>query len=198
MSELFAGCTSLLSIDLSNFDSSNVIDFHSMFKDCSHLTSINLSNFNTINVNKMDKLFSGCIKLEKLDISNFIISNVTSFNDIFKDCSSLKYLNLCKFQINENYINEISIKNIKNTFNVIPNDTVYCIKDNKTRNFLYSPNKIFTCEDTCYYENESYPSYEITEAIVDTTYNIQTTQKTKIIEEICYSYYFYFSYSNNR
>ena len=168
MHEFFAGCTSLLSIDISNFDTSEVTDIQSMFKDCWNLTSINLSNFDVKNVNEMDELFSGCIKLEELDISNFYISNVTSFNDMFKDCSSLKYLNLCMFQINENYIDEM---NINNVFNDLPNETVYCINNNKTRNFLFSANKNFTCEDTCYneYNNEYYFSTEIAENSFDST-----------------------------
>ena len=174
MHEFFAGCTSLLSIDISNFDTSEVTDIQSMFKDCWNLTSINLSNFDVKNVNEMDELFSGCIKLEELDISNFYISNVTSFNDMFKGCSSLKYLNLCMFQINENYIDEM---NINNVFNDLPNETEYCINNNKTRKFLFSANKNFTCEDTCYEKNKIYFSTEINIENVDTTLNIQTTNK---------------------
>ena len=168
MFNLFSDCTSLLSIDLSNFDTSNVTDIRSMFKNCVNLTSLNLSNFNTINFTKIDGMFSGCTKLESLDISNFNISNAASFKNMFKDCFSLKYLNLCMFQINENYNNNTN--NIKNLFNNFPNDVIYCINDNKTRNFLNLPNKTFTCEDTCYNE------IIYTTEIIDTTYHIQTNK----------------------
>ena len=50
---MFMWCSSLNSIDLSNFNSNNVINMASMFSGCSSLTKINLSNFNTNNVKNM-------------------------------------------------------------------------------------------------------------------------------------------------
>ena len=40
-----------------------------MFYGCSSLTSINLSNFNTSNVTYMYGMFSGCSKLKKENIN---------------------------------------------------------------------------------------------------------------------------------
>ena len=57
MSLMFAGCHSLENINLSNFNTQNVNDIHSMFKRCCSLTNINLSNFNTQNVKDMDYMF---------------------------------------------------------------------------------------------------------------------------------------------
>ena len=65
MSCIFLGCTSLTSINLSNFNTNNVIDMNSMFYRCSSLTNINLSNFNTNNVVDMGGMFNGCEKLNK-------------------------------------------------------------------------------------------------------------------------------------
>ena len=42
MSYMFNECTSLISLNLFNFNNNNVKD---MFCDCSSLTSLNLSNF---------------------------------------------------------------------------------------------------------------------------------------------------------
>ena len=44
MSYMFAVCSSLNSIDLSNFNTNNVTDMSDMFHGCSSLNSINLSN----------------------------------------------------------------------------------------------------------------------------------------------------------
>ena len=42
-----------------------------MFSDCSSLTSLNLSNFNTNNVKDMSYMFSKCFSLTYLNLSNF-------------------------------------------------------------------------------------------------------------------------------
>ena len=58
MSGMFSFCSSLTSLNLSNFNTNNVTDMRYMFSDCSSLTSLNLSNFNTNNVTNMSKMFS--------------------------------------------------------------------------------------------------------------------------------------------
>ena len=56
---MFYGCSSLTSLDLSNFNTSNVIDMNNMFYGCSSLTSLDLSNFDTSNVLFMNYMFRG-------------------------------------------------------------------------------------------------------------------------------------------
>ena len=58
MSYMFSNCSSLPSLNLSNFNTNNVKDMNHMFSSCSSLTSLNLSNFNTNNVNNMSEMFS--------------------------------------------------------------------------------------------------------------------------------------------
>ena len=41
---------------------------HSMFTDCSSLKSIDLSSFNTTNVNNMSYMFFGCSSLKKENV----------------------------------------------------------------------------------------------------------------------------------
>ena len=59
MSFMFYKCSSLTSLNLSNFNTNNVKDMMYMFYYCSSLTSLNLSNFNTNNVNNMFRMFYG-------------------------------------------------------------------------------------------------------------------------------------------
>ena len=47
MSHIFYECTTLTSLDLSNFNNDNVIDMSHMFYNCSALDTLNLSNFKT-------------------------------------------------------------------------------------------------------------------------------------------------------
>ena len=54
-----------------------------MFSSCSSLKSLNLSNFKTNNANNMSYIFSYCSSLTSLDLSNFNSNNVTNMSDIF-------------------------------------------------------------------------------------------------------------------
>ena len=60
LSYMFSGCNSLTNIDLSNFNTQNVIDMSAMFYECKSLTNIDLSNFNTQNVTNMSDIFNEC------------------------------------------------------------------------------------------------------------------------------------------
>ena len=54
-----------------------------MFEYCSSLTSLDLSNFNTSKVTNMSDMFYGCKALTSLNISSFNMSNVTDFTSMF-------------------------------------------------------------------------------------------------------------------
>ncbi len=97
MAEMFSGCSSLSSLDLSNFDTSNVTDMSSMFYNCSKLNDLNLKNFDTSSVMDMYKMFEGCSSLKSLDLSNFDTSCVSDMWRMFADCSSIISLDLSSF-----------------------------------------------------------------------------------------------------
>ena len=60
MSCIFCECSSLIELNLSNFNTNNVTDMGYMFYKCSSLKELNLSNFNTNNVKDMSSIFSRC------------------------------------------------------------------------------------------------------------------------------------------
>ena len=68
-----------------------------IFGNCSSLTSLNLSNFNTSSVNNMRRMFYGSSSLLSLDLINFDTSKVTSTEEMFYNCSSLIAINLNNF-----------------------------------------------------------------------------------------------------
>ena len=70
---MFGGCSSLQSINLSSFNTTNVEDMYEMFRECSSLQSINLSSFNTTNVKDMSRMFCRCssLKKENVKIGNY-------------------------------------------------------------------------------------------------------------------------------
>ena len=75
---------------LKGLDTSNVTNMYNMFYNCSSLTSLDLSNFNTSNVTNMYNMFSDCRSLTSLDLSNFNTSKVTYMDNMFIGCGSLK------------------------------------------------------------------------------------------------------------
>ena len=86
---LFHNCTSLTTLDVSNWDTSNVKNMANMFSYCQSLTSLDVSKWNTSNVTTMSQMFYNCNKLTSLDASNFDTTNVTNMDYMFQYCSQL-------------------------------------------------------------------------------------------------------------
>ena len=80
---MFDDCSSLTNIDLSNFNTQNVIDMKNMFSNCSSLININLCNFNTQNVNCMSNMFYNCRSLTNIDLTFFNTQNVKNMSSMF-------------------------------------------------------------------------------------------------------------------
>ena len=89
MRGMFCGCQNLSSLDLSNFNTANVMEMGNMFYNCSTLTSLDLSNFNTEKVESMMGMFFSCSALTSLDLSNFNTKKVRYMNSMFNACSAL-------------------------------------------------------------------------------------------------------------
>ena len=64
---MFVYCTSLASLDISNYRTSEVTDMNSMFSNCSSLTTLDLSKFDISKVDKMHNMFQGCAMLEYIN-----------------------------------------------------------------------------------------------------------------------------------
>jgi surface protein len=86
---MFENCTSLTSIDVSNWDVSNVTYMSGMFGRCTSLTSIDVSNWDVFNVTYMSGMFGRCTSLTSIDVSNWDVSNVTYIDNMFVNCTSL-------------------------------------------------------------------------------------------------------------
>ena len=71
--KMFYQCKDIKTINLSNFNSSEVTTIEKMFFECSSLVSLNLSNLITSNVKNMGSMFYNCETLATLDLSFLII-----------------------------------------------------------------------------------------------------------------------------
>ncbi|MFI3231684.1 MAG: BspA family leucine-rich repeat surface protein [bacterium] len=88
LKDMFYKCRTLAELDLSNFDTSNVVDMKFMFYWCTSLLELDLSSFDTSNVTDMWGMFKWCSSLEELEITNFNTKNVTSMSGMFDGCES--------------------------------------------------------------------------------------------------------------
>ena len=101
MGSMFGGCSSLTSLNLSQFNTEQVTNMRDMFGGCSSLISLNLANFNTEQVTDMGFIFSGCSSLTELNLSNFNTVKVTNMSYMFNNCSSLSEINISNFNTNQ-------------------------------------------------------------------------------------------------
>lgn len=86
----FNGCSSAVSMDLANLDTSKVTDMREMFSGCSSLVSLDVSGFDTSNVTGMYNMFYKCSALTSLDVSGFNMTKVTKTQYMFAGCKNLK------------------------------------------------------------------------------------------------------------
>ena len=136
---MFDGCKNLTSLDLSNFDTSMVTKMNYMFCNCSKLTQLDLSNFNTSKVTDMYSMFSKCSKLTSLDLGNFDTSQVTNMGQMLYICSALTNLNLSNFDTSK-------VTDMRSMFATCKKLTTIYIPDKwKTNSVVYSGNMFNGC-----------------------------------------------------
>ena len=73
-------------VNLEYLNTSEVIDMAQMFQGCNSLRSLDLSSFNTSNVKQMTYMFARCERLQKLDVSGFKTSKVEDMYGMFMYC----------------------------------------------------------------------------------------------------------------
>ena len=99
ISWLFKGDTGLVSIDLSQWDVSNVKKFNSMFsaqKQNSgemNLISFGIENWDTSSATHMGWMFFGCGKMTSIDLSNWNVDNLIHVGHMFADCFKVESIN---------------------------------------------------------------------------------------------------------
>lgn len=115
MKRMFQGMSSLTSLDVSKFKTSNVTDMMQTFQDCRSLTSLDVSKFSTSKVTTMNYMFYGCSSLKTLTLTpgvrpTFVTTSVTDMSFMFAGCNSLPTVNLSSF-------NTSKVTNMSSMFN---------------------------------------------------------------------------------
>lgn len=136
MFSMFKDCQTLKELNLSGWDTSNVRDMNHMFYCCRSLIELNLSHFNTYNVTNMSNMFDQCRSLKVLNLSNWDTSNVTDMFSMFSDCTSLTKLDLSSF----------NTKNVTNMAAMFMWDTA--LKELDLSNFVVKNISLSNCTKT--------------------------------------------------
>ena len=69
MNHMFTECQNLESVNLTSFDTSNVVDMTYMFYYCRKLTTLDLSTFDTSSLNVTRGMFSRTLRLNTIYVS---------------------------------------------------------------------------------------------------------------------------------
>lgn len=101
MTQMFAMCKKLTSLDVSHFETGNVTRMGGMFTSCQSLTALDVSHFDTHNVVSFggekhsdggfySGIFTDCWSLKVLDLSSFNTEKITIMNALFAECWKLE------------------------------------------------------------------------------------------------------------
>lgn len=92
LNNVFSGCITLKTIDLSTFNLKQCESFYYTFERCEDLTSIVPPQTPSDKVYTIENMFAGCLSLREIDLSKFISKNavITNMNSTFENCPELK------------------------------------------------------------------------------------------------------------
>jgi surface protein len=94
--EMFSGCSSLETLNLESFDTTEITDMYRMFSGCSNLKTLGVLTLNTKNSQNVDNMFCNCDKLTEIERESF---NENSFTCVEQCKEETPYLieaeNIC-------------------------------------------------------------------------------------------------------
>ena len=99
LTNLFYNCSSLISVNTLNWDTSSVTSMQNTFRGCTSLSSLDVSNFKTGLVTNMATMFYQCGSLTSLDVSNWDVSKTTNMTSIFNSCGKITSLDVSKWSV---------------------------------------------------------------------------------------------------
>ena len=137
-SYMFGYLAKMTSLDIDNWDASDVINMSYMFQSSNNLVSLDLSKWDTSSVANMSYMFAGCSKLENLDVSKWNVSKVTSMYQMFYNCNKLASLDVSKW-------NTSSVTNMGYMFEYCSNLTSLDVSDWNTSNVTSMTYMFYGC-----------------------------------------------------
>ena len=93
-------------VNLNMIDTSKITMMFNMFNRCTSLRSLDVSEWDVSNVNDMNNMFGNCVSLRTLDVSGWDVSNVKDMDNMFNNCESL-HADTTMWKIRANDINNM-------------------------------------------------------------------------------------------
>ena len=105
LSNMFANCTNLKSVDFGNYSLEGVKDLSHLFDGCVNLANVTFSNeTNTANLTTVEGMFSGCESLKLVDLTYLKFENVENATDLFNGCKNLENVTFPENGTSENLL----------------------------------------------------------------------------------------------
>ena len=89
LASMFRGASTLVDIDVSNWQTAKVTNMAYTFYQCSSLTTLNLNSWRTSQVTCMNDMFYNCKNLTSLNISKWQTNNLEYATYMFNNCTNL-------------------------------------------------------------------------------------------------------------
>ena len=152
MEKMFYGISSLESLQLSpSFKSNNLKNTSYMFYECSKLKSLDLTSFQSSKLIDMEYMFANCSSLENIQFSSsFDTSNVKYMKYIFNNCSKLKSLDLSSFNTNKVTSMERVFAQCSSLENIIFSNNFGVKEANSTEYMFYECSKLKSLDLTSF------------------------------------------------
>ncbi|MCL2361806.1 MAG: BspA family leucine-rich repeat surface protein [Defluviitaleaceae bacterium] len=94
MGRMFMGANNLVHLNINGWDTSRVQRMHHMFQEANSLTSLDVSDWDTSRVITMHAMFTNVRGITQLEVSSWNTSNVTDMYGIFRGATGLTTLDL--------------------------------------------------------------------------------------------------------
>ncbi|WP_195701840.1 BspA family leucine-rich repeat surface protein [Companilactobacillus futsaii] len=145
MSNMFSNAYKLTAIDVSSFDTSNVVSLVKMFSMpqktdvANSLQTIKgLENFDTSQVTSMASMFLNDAKVTSLNVSNFDTSQITSMNEMFKSAEAVTQLDVSNFDTSK-------VTDMSSMFSGTSKLTQLDVSNFNTESLIKMDNMFFNC-----------------------------------------------------
>ena len=107
----------VIEVDLSSFNTSNIVNMSNMFSLCTELTSLDVTGFDTSKVTNMSEMLADSTKIKSLDLRYFDTSKVTDMSRMFSaDLDKLYGWNKIENIYGLNYFNTSNVTDMNRMF----------------------------------------------------------------------------------
>lgn len=94
INNMFANCSALTDIDMSECYSTKAANFANMFNNCNSLINLDISNLRDNTASTMTSMFNGCRAIKKIDLKHFTAEKLTAMGQMFQNCYAVEEIDI--------------------------------------------------------------------------------------------------------